>query len=307
MRLLTIKRAELVRWLAGAAMILFGLGVFCGRMTQRAAQAGDAFSQPAAAVMASVADAPETDAPVLALPAAPTPVPADAFTVQVLSQAQQETPKRVLIYHTHTYEAFEMTKDAQYRQTQQWRTKDNDHNVVRVGKELAALLTACGVQVTHDVTAFEPPTLSTAYARSLNMLEKRIDSGETYDLIIDLHRDAYSQGVPGGNTASAGGQTMARLMFLVGKGTGQTGAGFSDKPDWGYHLTVAQSLQDALNDQVNGLCKPTSVKSGRYNQHAARGCLLIEVGNNKNTLAQALTAMPYLAQAICRYFDQSGR
>ena len=31
--------------------------------------------------------------------------------------------------------------------------------------------------------------------------------------------------------------------------------------------------------------------------------MLIEVGNNKNTLQEALNAMPCLAQAICAYFD----
>jgi len=46
------------------------------------------------------------------------------------------------------------------------------------------------------------------------------------------------------------------------------------------------------------LCKDVMVKSGRYNQHIGVYSLLLEVGNNKNTLEEALNAMPALAQAL---------
>ena len=56
---------------------------------------------------------------------------------------------------------------------------------------LTALLTGLGYEVEHDRTAFEPPVLDSAYARSLTMLQERLTAGERYDLMIDLHRDAY--------------------------------------------------------------------------------------------------------------------
>ena len=40
------------------------------------------------------------------------------------------------------------------------------------------------------------------------------------------------------------------------------------------------------------------VKTGRYNQHVSPNSLLIEVGNNMNTLDEALASMPALADAI---------
>ena len=58
-----------------------------------------------------------------------------------------------------------------------------------------------------------------------------------------------------------------------------------------------------MNQQVSGLCRGISLKNGRYNQQAATPSMLIEVGNNQNTLPEALAAMPYLAHAICAYFD----
>ena len=101
-----------------------------------------------------------------------------------------------------------------------------------------------------------------------------------------------------GNTVFVGDTELARLMLLVGKGEGQTGQGFTERPDWEANLAVAQTITEGLNAQAEGLCKPVMLKSGRYNQHVAVGCVLIEVGNNRNSLAQALAAMPYLADAI---------
>ncbi len=230
-----------------------------------------------------------------------TPAPANTFSIEVISTAPSR-PKRVLIYHSHTYEAYEQTEN-RYQETERWRTADSDHNVVRVGEELAALLRSQGLEVVHDTTAFEPPTLSSAYTRSLHMLEDRLAKGERYDLYIDLHRDAYSASYPGENTVLAGGQRAAKVMLLIGKGEGQTGEGFDIKPEWQKNLAVAQRITDELNAQVEGICRDVHIKSGRFNQHVAVGCILIEAGNNQNTLQEVLCAMPYLADAIVQSIE----
>ena len=93
---------------------------------------------------------------------------------------------------------------------------------------------------------------------------------------------------------------MIRFLFLIGQGTG---TGFDERPDWEKNRKAAQMISDALNAQAAGISRGVSLKSGRYNQQAATPCILIEAGNNKNTLSQALAAMPLLAQAICQYFD----
>ncbi len=206
--------------------------------------------------------------------------------------------KRILIYHTHTYEAYKPTDENTYVPTEKWRTKDNRYNVVRVGEELTSLLTAAGYTVVHDTTAYEPPVLDTSYTRSLKMLEESVSRGEKYDLYIDLHRDAYSAGMANHNTAQVGDQKMARLMVLIGKGTGQTGVGYDMKPNWEKNLAIAQAVTDSLNEQVPELCRPVRLKTGRFNQHIAPTCILIEAGNNQNTLEEVLASMPYLADAI---------
>lgn len=232
-----------------------------------------------------------------------TPAPESGFAIEVIGMQTPAPPKRVLIYHTHTYEAYEQTDD-RYKETEKWRTADNEHNVVRVGETLAALLRSHGMEVVHDQTAFEPPNLSTAYTRSLDMLETRSASGESYDLYIDLHRDAFAASYAGPNTVSVGGVNAAKLMMLIGKGEGQTGQGFDVKPDWEGNLLIAQGVTDLINAQAQGLCRDVCIKSGRFNQHVANGCILIEAGNNKNTLAEVLAAMPYLADAIAQVMGE---
>lgn len=239
----------------------------------------------------------------------PSPAPTieaepSGFTLTVISEdsAPRSEAFRVLIYHTHTYEAYTATEKMAYTPTEKWRTADQNRNVVAVGARLAQLLENAGLSVTHDQGAYEPPTLSQAYERSLKMLTDRAANGESYDLYIDLHRDAYAKN-NGPNTVEHEGETLARLLFLVGKGTGQTSAGYAEKPDFERNRAIAQALTNRLNLQCEGLCRSVSVKSGRYNQHVAPCCVLVEVGNNYNTLEEALAAMPYLANAICALAD----
>nr|HML48656.1 stage II sporulation protein P [Clostridia bacterium] len=115
--------------------------------------------------------------------------PKDDFLIQIVTRERGAVP-RVLIYHTHTYEAYEPTPENPYVATEKWRTKDAVHNVCRVGELLAEILRdRYGMDVVHDVTEHELPDLNSAYTRSLKTLDGYTQRGETFDLYIDLHRD----------------------------------------------------------------------------------------------------------------------
>ena len=224
--------------------------------------------------------------------------PAEEFLVEVLkseNEAEQMAPRRILIYHTHTYEAYQQDEKDAYAQLEKWRTKDEKHNVIAVGRALCAGLEAIGFEVTHDTTAFEPPTMNDAYARSLTMLEARKQAGEQYDLYIDLHRDAIASSSTIKRTVSVGGTEIARFMVLIGQGT--TG-GYAEKPDWLMNKRIADQITASLNTQIDGLARDVKVKTGRFNQHVDDCCVLIECGTNWNTLQEVLNGIPYLAQAI---------
>ena len=221
------------------------------------------------------------------------------FTVRAIKpETSAAAPKRILIYHTHTYEAFTQVEHAPYRETEKWRTADSSANMIAVGRALAASLEAMGYEVVHDVTPFEPPDLSSAYARSLTMLEERAANGESYDLYIDLHRDAFDDPNAIRRTVNISGIETARFMVLVGKGTGMTGSSSQQKPEWEKNLAIAKSITAALNAQQPQLCRDVCIRSGRFNQHIAPCCILIECGSNHNTLEEVLSGVPYLAHAI---------
>lgn len=213
-----------------------------------------------------------------------------AIEVEILSRERASPePKKVLIYHTHTHEAYDQAPGETYAALEAWRTTDADHSVVRVGDELASQLRALGFEVTHDTTDHEGNSLSTAYTRSIITLE---NYAERFDLYIDLHRDAWADGEEV-TVAGENGEALAPLMLLIGNGNG-----FDEKPYYAENLAFARALEARINTISPGLCKPTLVKDGRYNQHIGIFAILVEVGHNKNTLSQALSAVPPLAEGI---------
>lgn len=233
-------------------------------------------------------------------------IPADvSFRVEVIRMpaASPMPERRILIYHSHTWEAYTQVDDAPYVPTEAWRTKDSGANMIAVGRALASSLTAMGYTVVHDETAFEPPDLANAYQRSLTMLETRLARGERYDLYIDLHRDAFADANAIRRTVQIGGEDVARFMVLVGKGTGVTGSAYDVRPDWEANLAIAKKITAALNSQCDQLCRDVKIKTGRFNQHVAPCCVLIECGSNHNTLEEVLRGVPYLAQAIHQSFQ----
>ncbi len=221
----------------------------------------------------------------------------DRLLVEVSKRISKPTAKpaprgTILIYHTHTNESYRKAPGESYHETEAWRTDDQNHSVVRVGEVLDGLLTDRGFDVTHDVTNHEPPDLGTAYERSLKTIASY---PETFDLYIDLHRDAYTPLVYKTLSVKAGGQDVAQLMLLVGNGKG-----FDDAPAYfPKNLAYARKLTAALNALAPGICQDVMVKNGRYNQHLGLS-ILVEAGHNENTLMEAIQSMTYLADAIAR-------
>lgn len=275
--------------LGAVCAILIGVAVwlFAGRIF-----GGDSQTQPNGYTSVTMGMA-ETEAAIASASAVFAEKKAEPMRAEVV---RAEAPiRRVLIYHTHTHEAYRKQADDVYVETAAWRTKDNLHNVVYVGERLAEELTERGFVVIHDVTDHELENLGTAYTRSLETMKNHLKDA---DIFIDLHRDAYSESGSGNpKRVSVDGKDAARLMFLVGNGVG-----FTEKPYYAENYELATVLTGRINALAEGLCRPVMVKDGRYNQHVSPRALLIEVGHNENTLEEALNAMPYLADALAEEF-----
>ncbi len=235
------------------------------------------------------------------VPAFAVPEPA-SFDVQfrytdALNALRRSEPT-ILIYHTHTTEAYLQTEQNPYRETSRWRTDDNTKNIVAVGEKLKELLEQdYGFTVIHDTTDHEPPKLASSYERSLKTMEAYHQKYPSIVLFIDLHRDAYQDTDVPTDYVTVNGVQTARMMLVIGKGEKYT-----EKPVFETNYALASRMTSYLQSIDAKLARPIRVKTGRYNQHVSTNCILVEVGHNANTLEQALAAMTYLAESIAYAF-----
>ena len=194
---------------------------------------------------------------------------------------------QVLIFHTHSSEAYTPTDGNRYEASDTMRTEDTNYNIIRVGDVLAEQLEAAGVQVLHDRTIYDYPSYTGSYARSGAAVQRHLEENPSIRVVIDLHRDALcSDDVVYKTVAELpDAAPCAQVMLLVG--TDGTGL---EHPGWQENLKLAVYLQDAADRQHPTLMRPITLVNERYNQHLSPGMLLIEVGSSGNTLSEAVRA-----------------
>lgn len=294
-----LRRAAAV---AGAVLLAAcgGLWVLCARFG--AASAALSMAVPGYAALQGASRAPEPAAvqTLTVVRALPFAVRAETHPPEPVQSAPAEPAPLILIYHTHATEAYLPTADAPYTASAKWRTKDPERSVVAVGAALCETLrTAYGIEALHDTTNHEPPKLSTAYSRSLETMLRYRTAYPSIRYYIDVHRDAYGKETDGPKDyVTVDGVETARLMFVVGTGEGATGQGFQEMPDFDANYAFVASVTERLAARCEGLTRDIRVKTGRYNQHVADRCLLVEVGHTANTFPQALAAAKLLAAAL---------
>ena len=273
-----------------AVSILILLAVLCFMLLQGNSQPGNDLSLAQTTTIEAKAQAAfaSSSSPALSIRIVPDPIEEETVA---------ENSGKILIYHTHTHEAYQQDHENPYEAIESWRTYDDAHSVVRLGALLAEELRLKGYDVIHDTTDHEQDSLSDSYVRSLHTLESYT---EEFDLCIDLHRDAYSKGLKTCVT-DAENREYAQLMMLVGRGDNYNG---DEKPPYEENLAFAQALTGNINGLFENLCRNVTVKKGRYNQHIGAYNILVEVGHNGNTLQQAIASIPYLARGIHQTMQQ---
>lgn len=201
----------------------------------------------------------------------------------------------VLIVHTHGSESYTKEPGQNYKETAQYRTLDDHYNMVAVGDLLAQRLEAAGICVIHDRQLHDYPSYTSSYNNSRKSVKAYLEEYPTIRLVLDLHRDAgeNSDGSQFATHAKVDGQESAQIMFLVG--TDESG---NYHPQWRDNLAVAAKLNVLMENLNPGITRKTTLRAQRFNQDLADIALLVEVGSAGNTLQEALTAIPVLAEAI---------
>ena len=201
----------------------------------------------------------------------------------------------VLILHSHATESYTKSKGETYRESSDYRTLDENYNMLSIGDYLAEKLKAGGLGVVHAKDLHDYPSYSGSYVNSRKTVKAYLKQYPSIQLVLDLHRDAADDGFGGqmDTSATVDGKESARLMMVVG-----TNAGGMNHPNWEENLALALKLHVVLEKRYPGLCRTISFRKQRFNQDLSPGAMLIEVGAAGNTHAEALVAADALAQGI---------
>lgn len=216
----------------------------------------------------------------------------DLFHLSALNERDMSIDKnaegpQILIYHTHSREAFADSKPGDPSQT-----------IVGVGDFLTQILTEeYGYHVLHITEEYDT-VRDDAYARSLPSLEQILEENPSIQVVIDLHRDAGSASRD--MVVEIDGRPTARFMFFNGisrsKKTGEIS--YLANPNLAGNLAFSFQLQVKAGEYYPGLTRKIYIREYRYNMHLRERSLLIELGDENNTLEEAMNACYPLAHIL---------
>lgn len=198
---------------------------------------------------------------------------------------------QVLIVHTHASEAYTMPPGQSYVSTGNYRTSEASKSVIRVGDEVAAVLSSYGISVLHDRTLHDDPAYNGAYTRSAATIEAYQEKYPSLVFILDVHRDAVedSQGREY-KLVSAEDPRMAQVAFIMGV----------NHEGWEENLKLAAAVQRTLVQDYPTLMRPIGLINANYNQSMSPGCVLVEIGAAGNSLDEAIYAGRVFAHGFAK-------
>ena len=202
---------------------------------------------------------------------------------------QADASPQVLIVHSHATEAYTMPSGQKYKASGNYRTKDTNYNVVRVGDEVAAALSSYGISVLHDRTLHDSPSYNDAYPNSYDAIASYLEKYPSLVYILDIHRDAVEDA--DGNQyklVTREDPHAAQCSIVLG----------NDYEHWQDNLTLAVAVQQTINEKHPTLMRPILMIGYRYNQHFTTGSLLVEIGTAGNSLDEALYSARLFAQGF---------
>ena len=206
----------------------------------------------------------------------------------------------VLILHTHTTESYTPSEKYMYTPSDTDRTRDDNFNVVRVGKEIKNVLTQNGINVYHDTTTNDYPSYNGSYNRSSLCAENFIKKDPSIKIILDIHRDAIvsSSGEKVKYTTKIDGEDAACVMLVAGSNISGL-----EHNNWAENLRFAAQAQKHIQSVYPNLMRPINFRKERFNQHLAPGAIIVEVGSSANTLDEALLGARCFAKALSDFLN----
>lgn len=213
---------------------------------------------------------------------------------------KDKTKPTVLIYHSHTTEAYQTLDVGYYTTSFQQRRDDTAQNMVRVGDEIVAQLEAAGFNVIHDKNIYDT-NYSEAYNLSDVSIKQYLEQYPSIDVAIDVHRDCieFEDGTKVKPTANILDKKAAQIMIIAGCEYGS----ITNFPDWEYNLRFALQLQQKAEEKFAGLMRPVLFSARRYNLFETHNSILLEIGSDGNTLEEACYSGRLIGNALAELLD----
>ena len=229
-------------------------------------------------------------------------IPASVYTPQIHSLLAQgtdltikdKTKPTILIYHSHTTEAYTLLDSGYYMQSDS-RSADTAKNVARVGDELATYLEKAGFTVIHD-REIHDKDYNSSYDHSRKTVEQYLEEYPSIEITIDVHRDdiTYSDKTKVKPTAVVNDKKAARMMLIAGCEYGRV----KHFPDWEANLRFDVAVQQRVNALYPGIMRPILFSERKYNMYETPYSFLLEVGTDANTLDEACYSARLFGKAL---------
>ena len=195
----------------------------------------------------------------------------------------------ILIYHTHSQEGY-ADSDGTEAMT-----------VVGLVDYLATLLQEIyGIPVLHDRGQYDLPSRDSAYSKAEPAITQILKDNPSIQVVIDLHRDGVAEGTR--LVSQVNGKDTAKIMFFNGlsRTTANGDISYLPNPYIQDNLAFSLQMQLAAAELYPDFTRPIYLKGYRYNMHLCPKSLLVEVGAQTNTFAEAKNAMEPLAHILAQ-------
>ena len=225
-----------------------------------------------------------------------TSIDKKVFDVESLLSRNLSLKKRnepqILIFHTHgASESFRDSKQG-----------DKGESIVGVGRVLTEILKEkYGYQVIHDETEYDRINgkidRNKAYNKAFAGIQNYLKKYPSIEVVIDLHRDGVGDSVR--RITTINGKKSAQVMFFNGLSRNSKGnIKYLKNENLQDNLAFSLQLKMKSMELYSDFTKPVYLKGYRYNLHFKKRSLLIELGNQNNTLQDAKNAMEPLAKVL---------
>ena len=209
---------------------------------------------------------------------------------------EKEGPK-VLIYHTHSQEAFQDSRSGEVSDT-----------IMGMGAYLTKILNdTYGIPTLHHEGVYDlidgNMDRSKAYQLAEPQVQKILKENPSIEVVIDLHRDGVGESTH--LVTDIGGKKTAQIMFFNGLSRSKANGdiGYLKNPYIEDNLAFSLQMQLAAAKMYPGFTRRIYLKSYRYNMHLKPKSLLIEAGAQTNTVEEMKNAMVVLAKTLDSVLD----